>query len=87
MASAPPALPGPAGGGDAELLAALQQRLKPQGGGRDVKIELIAAALDLARNPALVPSEAYKAHGVPAGGARTRVLTYRNRILDEELTN
>ena len=66
------------------LLAELQMRLKPVGGGRPPKLELLAAAVALARDPGLKPAAAYKENNVPAGGARTRVLEFRDRILREE---
>jgi len=67
------------------LLTELQARLKPAGGGRLPKLELLAAAVALARDPGLTPAAACKENNVPAGGARTRVLEFRDRILREGL--
>ena len=55
------------------LLAELQRRLTPAGGGKEPKRDLVAAALALARDPTLRPREAYEQHRVPLGGDRSRV--------------
>ena len=83
-APVPDTATGSAGGSEDKLLAALQLRLKPPGK-RTVKMKLVAAAADLARDPKLTPKEAYRIHEVPAGDARTRVIAYRKRIIDEKM--
>ena len=66
------------------LLIELQRRLKKPKGA-EPKREHVAAALTLAQDPTLEPVAVWKAASVPAGGTRTRIIEYRDRILSERL--
>ena len=70
---------------DEELVAELRVRLKPSRGAAP-KREHILAAIALARDPGARPVSVYEAFGVPAGGARSRVIEYRDRILRDGIT-
>ena len=65
---------------DEQLVAELRVRFKPSCGAAP-KREHILAAIALARDPGSRPVSVYEAFGVPAGGARSRVIEYRDRIL------
>jgi hypothetical protein len=72
---------------DTALLTELRRLLKPQRGS-EPKVELIAVAVRLAREPQLDPSIGgfWKAANVTASGAtRKRILGYRDRIMGEGL--
>ena len=71
---------------DDELVRSLQQRLKP-GRGPLPKPHIVRAAIALAKDDRQEPTPAWlTTHGVPTmGDAKTRVLTLRARIVDEEL--
>ena len=69
---------------ESRLLDELQRCLK-ESKGAEPKKEHVAVAVALARNPALQPSTLWKNAGVPAGGARTRIIEYRDRIASERL--
>ena len=69
---------------ESALLGELQLRLKKPKGAEPKK-EHIAVAVLLARDPALAPGTVWKSAGVPAGGARTRIVEYRDRIANERL--
>ena len=69
---------------DDALLIALQLRLKKPKGA-EPKREHVAAAVTLAQDPTLEPAAVWKAALVPAGGTRTRIIEYRNRIVSEGL--
>jgi hypothetical protein len=67
------------------LLADLQQRMKAeQRGGFPPKLEHLAIAIALVRDPALVPTTVCKAATPPitSSGTRSRILGYRDRILE-----
>ena len=49
---------------DNQLLAELQRRLRPPGGGRAPKLEYVEVALLLARNPAMEPKSIWKQFNV-----------------------
>ena len=70
---------------DEQLVAELRVRLKPSRGAAP-KREHILAAIALARDPGARPVSVYEAFGVPAGGARSRVIEYRDRILRDGIT-
>ena len=69
------------------LLAELQRRLRVPRSTSEPKRQLVAVALQLARQPALDPSSGgfWKTAEVAAGDSRKRVLGYRDRILSEGL--
>ena len=67
-----------------ELLARLEQRFKPPGGGHNVSTPKLAAALVLARDDSLVPGTFVGDVGLPEG-SRTRVQKYRDTIRTENL--
>ena len=66
------------------IIAKLQLRLKKPKGAEPKK-EHVAVALLLARDPALTPSMVWSSAGVPPGGARTRIIEYRDCIANERL--
>ena len=74
---------------DSELLIELQRRLKKPRSTDPPKHEHLAVAVALARAKLawkpLVLAAACKAAGVPAGGARTRIGEYSDRIFAEGL--
>ena len=71
---------------DDAILKGLQQRLKPPRGGTLPSLELLAAAVALARDSEMLPETAYKDFNIPSGGVRRkRVLEYRDSILREGL--
>ena len=53
---------------------------KPKGA--EPKKEHVAVAVRLARDPSLTPSTVWSNAGVPPGGARTRIIEYRDRIMN-----
>ena len=72
---------------DGELVQSLRERLR-KAGARAPDEAMVKAALALARDyePSFKPDKDFwLAYHVPAGGARTRVQGYKQRILDDEL--
>ena len=72
-----------------DVMAILQQRLAPSGGGKSVKIEYVQLARGcspaLASDSTLVPGTVCKDAGIKSGGTITRITEYRNRIVNERL--
>ena len=63
------------------VIAELQLRLKKPKGAEPKK-EHVTVAVRLARDPSLTPSTVWSNAGVPPGGARTRIIEYRDRIMN-----
>ena len=75
---------GEPGSSDDRLLRNVQLRLKPAGGFAP-KLEHLAIAVALAQDLSLIPGTVCKAKGISSNGTRSRIVTYRNRIRDENL--
>ena len=69
---------------DDELLLAIQQALKPRRSSAP-KLEHLAVAVALARDPQLLVSTTCKAAGFKSSGTRKTIMNYRNRIVEEQL--
>lgn len=70
---------------DKNFLLELQRRFKSDAGGFAPKLEYLAVALALARDPSLVPGTVCKAAIPPitSSGTRSRIVQYRDRILEK----
>jgi hypothetical protein len=69
---------------DETIITELKRRLKKPKGSEPQK-EHVAVAVLLARDLALTPSMVWSSAGVPPGGARTRIIEYRDCIANERL--
>ena len=69
---------------DDELLLSIQRALKPPTSSAP-KLEHLAVAVALARDPKLVLTATCKAAGFKSSGTRTTIMGYRNRIVNEQL--
>ena len=63
------------------MIEEIQRRLKPESGPAP-KVWLLAFAVAWARQPSLKPKDL---PGLPAGGSRTRIIGFRDRIIDDGL--
>ena len=71
-------------GNDDRLIASLQQRLAA--GGRTIKTEHLALAVQICRDKALEAATVFKSAGIcSSGGTRKRILEYRDRMLRDDL--